>query len=320
MYAGPCKRSRGLLIRGFGVDPPGPTGPTSTIAAAVKLIQSLVTRDVTQDGRSMGGVTPRKQAQRRRRGSIDPLPSGALRVRVYAGMDPLTGRGTTWSRSSRPARRRRAQAEAARTRLLSQVDERRNPRTQRDGRPAARPLPRAARRRRRRTRPRTSATPTSTSGRCIGRLRSARSTPRSSTRSTPSCAAAGTHCDRAGASVDHRTTGEHECDDALPAAPVPAAGRRDGPADPLHPQRRPEAGRALAVDRARTRSTQAEPPAGAEAGPAAADRRSRPRASSTRRGRDPGLGHAGLAGHDDRRPARRAVRAALAHVDLPRAC
>ena len=29
---------------------------------------------------------------RRARGSIDTLPSGALRVRVYAGIDPLTQR------------------------------------------------------------------------------------------------------------------------------------------------------------------------------------------------------------------------------------
>jgi hypothetical protein len=30
--------------------------------------------------------------RRRTRGSIDELPSGALRVRVYAGRDPLTKR------------------------------------------------------------------------------------------------------------------------------------------------------------------------------------------------------------------------------------
>lgn len=61
----------------------------------------------------------------RARGSITQLPSGSFRVRVYAGVDPLTGQrhdlevvvGTP------------AEAEKARTRLLSQLDERRNPRT-----------------------------------------------------------------------------------------------------------------------------------------------------------------------------------------------
>jgi integrase len=74
-------------------------------------------------------VTPRKQAQRRRRGSIDPLPSGALRVRVYAGKDPLTGRRHDLIEVVPAGPKAAAQAEAARTRLLNQVDERRHPRT-----------------------------------------------------------------------------------------------------------------------------------------------------------------------------------------------
>ncbi|MCW2612450.1 MAG: integrase family protein, partial [Cryptosporangiaceae bacterium] len=34
----------------------------------------------------------RDPSKRRQRGSIDQLPSGSFRVRVYAGVDPLTGR------------------------------------------------------------------------------------------------------------------------------------------------------------------------------------------------------------------------------------
>jgi len=40
----------------------------------------------------MAGSTTGKQ--RRTRGEIMTLPSGSLRVRVYAGIDPLTGKST----------------------------------------------------------------------------------------------------------------------------------------------------------------------------------------------------------------------------------
>jgi integrase len=33
-----------------------------------------------------------KAAGKRRRGEIETLPSGSLRVRVYGGIDPVTGR------------------------------------------------------------------------------------------------------------------------------------------------------------------------------------------------------------------------------------
>ena len=36
------------------------------------------------------GVTPPRRARRREQGAIDQLPSGALRVRVYAGIDPVS--------------------------------------------------------------------------------------------------------------------------------------------------------------------------------------------------------------------------------------
>lgn len=62
---------------------------------------------------------------RRSRGSIDQLPSGAYRVRVSAGQDPITGERHMLVELADSA----AAAEKLRTRLLSQVDERRNPRT-----------------------------------------------------------------------------------------------------------------------------------------------------------------------------------------------
>src|SRR5215217_6320672 len=62
---------------------------------------------------------------RRCRGGIDQLPSGAFRVRVYAGLDPLTGRRHYLTATAATAK----EAEKERTRLLSQVDEKRSPRT-----------------------------------------------------------------------------------------------------------------------------------------------------------------------------------------------
>jgi integrase len=62
---------------------------------------------------------------RRQRGTIDQLPSGTFRVRVYAGVDPLTHRRHTLQETAEP----RAEAERARVKLLSQVDERRQPRS-----------------------------------------------------------------------------------------------------------------------------------------------------------------------------------------------
>jgi integrase len=62
---------------------------------------------------------------RRKRGSVDRLPSGAYRVRVYAGKDPVTGRRLDLVEVAATA----AAAEKVRTKLLSQLDERRNART-----------------------------------------------------------------------------------------------------------------------------------------------------------------------------------------------
>jgi hypothetical protein len=74
-------------------------------------------------------VTRAKAGRRRTRGTVDVLPSGALRVRVYAGKDPVSGRRHDLVEVVPPGPKAAAQAEAVRTRLLNQVDERRHPRT-----------------------------------------------------------------------------------------------------------------------------------------------------------------------------------------------
>jgi hypothetical protein len=65
----------------------------------------------------------------RRRGGIEELPSGALRVSVYAGVDPVSGR-RHYLRETIPAGAGgQKAAEKALRRLNHQVDEQRTPRT-----------------------------------------------------------------------------------------------------------------------------------------------------------------------------------------------
>ncbi len=72
------------------------------------------------------GATRRRKRQR---GAIDELPSGALRVRVHVGRDPISKQRLDLIEVVPPGPHAGAQAEKVRTRLLSQVDEQRNPRT-----------------------------------------------------------------------------------------------------------------------------------------------------------------------------------------------
>lgn len=74
-------------------------------------------------------MTRSRPGRQRSRGAIDQLRSGALRVRVYAGTDPVTGRRRDLVEVIPPGPKASRQAEEARTRLLSQVDEQRQPRT-----------------------------------------------------------------------------------------------------------------------------------------------------------------------------------------------
>ena len=70
-----------------------------------------------------------KRRRRRARGSIDELPSGSLRVRVYGGTEPLTGREIRLVETIPDGPKAQAAAEKTLTRLLNQVDEKRHPRT-----------------------------------------------------------------------------------------------------------------------------------------------------------------------------------------------
>ena len=65
----------------------------------------------------------------RNRGEVEQLPSGALRVRVYAGIDPVSKKKHYLVETVQAGPSAARDAERVRTRLLNQVDERRNPRT-----------------------------------------------------------------------------------------------------------------------------------------------------------------------------------------------
>lgn len=67
--------------------------------------------------------------RRRKRGEIAALPSGSLRVKVYDGLDPLSGKRNYLTDTIPAGPTAADDAERARTRLQSQVDERRSPRT-----------------------------------------------------------------------------------------------------------------------------------------------------------------------------------------------
>lgn len=62
-------------------------------------------------------------------GEIETLPSDSLRVRVYAGVDPITGKRVYLTEVIPAGKTAENEAKRACTRLQSEVDERRNPRT-----------------------------------------------------------------------------------------------------------------------------------------------------------------------------------------------
>jgi integrase len=74
-------------------------------------------------------MTGPSQPRRRQRGQIEKLPSGALRVKVYAGIDPISKRRLHLSETVPPGPRQARLAEEARTRLQNQLDEKRSPRS-----------------------------------------------------------------------------------------------------------------------------------------------------------------------------------------------
>ena len=74
-------------------------------------------------------VANASRGRSRTRGEVEQLPSGSLRVRVYAGIDPVSKKRHYLVETVAAGPSAARDAERARTRLLNQVDERRNPRT-----------------------------------------------------------------------------------------------------------------------------------------------------------------------------------------------
>lgn len=136
-------------------------------------------------------MAPRKRRPQREQGSIDELPSGALRIRVYADQDLLTGKRHNLVETVPAGPKAWKEAEAVRRRLLTAVHERRNPRTSAtvdqlldryldEHQGGARTVSGYREYVDKHVRP------------FIGGRRSATSTPTSSTPSTPSCSGAAT--------------------------------------------------------------------------------------------------------------------------------
>lgn len=80
----------------------------------------------TRYGRPMATASGRVKRQR---GEIEESPSGSLRVKVYAGIDPITKKRHYLTETIPAGPTARKEAEKSRTRFLAQVDDRRNPRT-----------------------------------------------------------------------------------------------------------------------------------------------------------------------------------------------
>jgi integrase len=74
-------------------------------------------------------MPPASKARKRSRGEIEALPSGSLRVRVYAGIDPVSKKKHYLVETVPVGPKAAREAEQVRTRLLNQVDEKRNSRT-----------------------------------------------------------------------------------------------------------------------------------------------------------------------------------------------
>ena len=74
-------------------------------------------------------VASASRGRSRTRGEVEQLPSGSLRVRVYAGIDPVSKKKHYLVETVPAGPSAARDAERVRTRLLNQVDERRNPRT-----------------------------------------------------------------------------------------------------------------------------------------------------------------------------------------------
>jgi hypothetical protein len=90
-------------------------GPTSGNTRGTRRHLVRVTRPVTRGSITVPLMTRAALPRKRRRGAIDTLPSGALRVRVYAGSTPLTGRRHDLVEVIQPGPNAAREAEKART-------------------------------------------------------------------------------------------------------------------------------------------------------------------------------------------------------------
>jgi integrase len=74
-------------------------------------------------------VAPPIRRRKRQRGSIRQLPSGALQVRVYVGRDPVTKRRRDFTEVIPAGPKAGDLADAALARMLTEIREKRRPRT-----------------------------------------------------------------------------------------------------------------------------------------------------------------------------------------------
>src|SRR4051812_17638806 len=117
--------------RVVGSSPTGPTLLSLVRATSDGLIRDRASRvtSIVARSASFSAMATSSKRRSRQRGAIDELPSGALRVRVYAGMDPISKKRIYLSEVVPAGPRAGQEAERVRSRLQNQVDERRNPRT-----------------------------------------------------------------------------------------------------------------------------------------------------------------------------------------------
>ena len=192
------------------------------------------------------------------------------------------------------------------------------PADSRDRRPADGALPRSRARRALHPRRATRVSSGTTSARCSATSRSAVSDGEALDSFYAELRRCRAHCRRGRQCVDHRTRGRARVRRALSSARLPAARRLDDPARSTTSSTAPST-RAVRwrwvgtnpLDQGRAAAVPAPNPQPPTAEQAARDRRGGVEG--------PGLGHAGLAGDDHRRAARRAVRAALGPHRLRRA-
>ena len=81
-------------------------------------------------------MTSARPSSGRQRGEIVTLPSGSLRVRVNAGVDPLSGKRLYLTETVPAGPKALVEAKKVRTRLIGQIDEQRNPPHPCHGQPA----------------------------------------------------------------------------------------------------------------------------------------------------------------------------------------